>query len=166
MIVELGVSVIFLSNGSVIRRRPLLGGVPRDGSPASSLLLRRSDFPASLLRSLALCSAVPRHDAAKTTGSPRFLGNPPRHAMFSDPGGSVASGHSGEVPYSSTRRCCLPLLLKASAPATSVISRLNRTAYAFAVYASQPPSPTSTQDSLPTGGLPWSGGTRTRWVPS
>ena len=60
MVIELGVFVIFPSNGSVIRCRPLLGGVPRVGSPASSLLLRHSDFPAPPLRSLALCSAVPR----------------------------------------------------------------------------------------------------------
>lgn len=44
----------------MIRRRPLLRGVPWVGSPASSLLLRRSDFPAPPLRSLALRSAVPR----------------------------------------------------------------------------------------------------------
>jgi hypothetical protein len=95
MVVELGVSVIFLSNGSVIRRRSLLRGVPRVGSPASSLLLRRSDFPAPLLRSLALRSAVPRHVAAETSGSLRFRGNPPPHAVLYDPGGSAAPGHSG-----------------------------------------------------------------------
>jgi len=59
-ILELGVSVIFPSNGSMIRRRPLLGGIPWVGSPASSLVLRRSDFPPPPLRSLALRSAVPR----------------------------------------------------------------------------------------------------------
>src|ERR1700734_4127209 len=84
-VLELGVSVIFLSNGSVIRRRPLLHGVPRVGSPASSLLLRRSDFPAPLLRSLALRSAVPQHIAAEASGSLRFLGNPLRHAVLYDP---------------------------------------------------------------------------------
>src|SRR5580658_1658748 len=76
-VLELGVSVIFPSYGSMIRRCPLLDGVPRVGSPASSLLLRRSDFPAPLLRSLALRSAVPQHLATEALGSLRFLGNPP-----------------------------------------------------------------------------------------
>jgi len=79
----------------VIRRRPLLGGVPRGGSPASSLILRRSDFPAPLLRSLALRSVVPRRGAAEASGSPRFLWRPPVHALLFDPGGPALPGHSG-----------------------------------------------------------------------
>jgi hypothetical protein len=42
------VSSIFPSLGSDSRRRSLLDGVPRDGSPASSLLLRRSDSSPSI----------------------------------------------------------------------------------------------------------------------
>ena len=94
---KLGVFGICLSNGSMIRRRPLLGGVPRDGSPAS-----RSYCGAPTSRhphrahshSLGSSAAFD----AETSGSLRFLGNPPRHAMVSDPGGSATPGHRAQGP--------------------------------------------------------------------
>ncbi len=50
----------------------------------------------------------------------------------------------------------LPSALRTtSAITTCLISRLDRTARVLAVYASQPTSPSSTQDSLPAGGTPW-----------
>lgn len=46
---------------------------------------------------------------------------------------------------------------RASTCPTSHISELNGRAYMLAVYASPPPSPADTQDSLPAGGQPWPG---------
>jgi hypothetical protein len=75
---ELDVSVIFPSNGSVTWRRPLLGGVPWVGSPASLLVLQRSDFPMPPLRSLALRSAVPRQLRRGGVGISQVPGEPLR----------------------------------------------------------------------------------------
>jgi hypothetical protein len=58
---------------------------------------RRSDFPAPPLRSLSLCSAVPRLIAAMASGSPRFLGNPFVRALLSDPDEATVPGHSGDA---------------------------------------------------------------------
>src|SRR5262249_40723842 len=52
MVAEPGVFVIVPFNSSVYRCRPFLGRVPRDGSPASSVLLRHSDSPSLVLASL------------------------------------------------------------------------------------------------------------------
>lgn len=52
MVAKLGVFVIVPSNSSVLRCRPFLSGVPRDGSPASTVLLRHSDSPSLVLASL------------------------------------------------------------------------------------------------------------------
>lgn len=56
---ELDVSPIVPSYGSDFRRRPLLRGVPRVGSPTSSLVLRRSDFSSPRPRSLSLARSFP-----------------------------------------------------------------------------------------------------------
>jgi hypothetical protein len=45
-------------------------------------------------------------------------------------------------------RCCLPPFVTTSAPTTSTLTGLNHTACPLAVYASSPPLPTATQDSL------------------
>jgi hypothetical protein len=139
--------------------RPSLRGVPRVGSPASQVLL---GAPTSLCpRSARFRSARRFHVAVGAAGSPRFLQNPPVHALFPNPGEIATSGHSGpallvDVPM-------LPSASpKASALSTLSISGLYRTACTLAVYASQPPSPTSTQHSLPAGGPPWPDGIRTR----
>jgi hypothetical protein len=68
------VSLRWLLSLQRIRHHPLLGGGPRDGSPAPSLVLLSEDFPAppkSLACALLGSSAAPC--AAKTTGPLRFL---------------------------------------------------------------------------------------------
>ena len=81
------------------RRRSLLRGVPRDGSPASSLLPRRSDFPVPIdSRFVAFALHLPRaliRAREEAPGPPRFLGNPCTHALVSDLGGSVVLGAPG-----------------------------------------------------------------------
>src|SRR3982074_1318231 len=54
------------------------------------------------------------------------------------------------------RTCCLSTLLTGSASAVLWLSRLNSTPHTIAVYASHPPSPATTQHSLPGAryGLP------------
>ena len=108
-VLELGVSVIFPSNGSVIRRRSLLGGVPRVGSPASSLVLRRSDFPAA---PASLACALLGGSAARCRGERRDLPGSwgTLHGM---PCSMTPVGPSRRairaLPYSLAPRCCLPL---------------------------------------------------------
>lgn len=80
------------------------------------------------------------------------------HALLFDPGGTCASGHCDAQARPSAS-------LTASAPAKNSISRLNLTAYMLAVYASQPTSPWSTQDSLPAAGQLCRAGVATRWAP-
>ena len=73
------------------RRRPLLGGVPRVGSPASSLVLRRSDFSSPRSRSFpsrGRSGALLRR-RRDLPGSWATLAHVPR---FSDPGGPARGG--------------------------------------------------------------------------
>src|SRR5208283_177374 len=73
--------------------------------------------------------------------SPRFRRHPFLRDVVFDHGRATAPRIS--VPH------VLPsTLLTASASATFELSRLNRTPHRIAVYASQPPSPTTTQHSL------------------
>ena len=119
----------------------MLGWVPRAGSPASSLLLRHSDFScpgrARLLASLRRSGSLP-----EATRSPRFLGNPCARAPISDPGGGAQAETPGWPP------CVLACSLLPSASFTASastwlrLSGLNAAARALAVYASQPPSRT------------------------
>jgi hypothetical protein len=62
--------------------------------------------------------------------------------------GEARSG-AGAVPHMLPSSECKP-----SAPAMSDLTRLNPTPHAIAVYASQPPSPVTTQHSLPSGRCP------------
>jgi hypothetical protein len=62
---------------------------------------------------------------SQVPGGPRY-----ERAVLSDPGGTAALGHCRASMSPSAR-------LTASAPARSIISRLNHTARPFAVYASQ-----------------------------
>ena len=64
------------------------------------------------------------------TGPPRFLGDPHARALLSDPDGTSAPGQCGASMLPSA-------FGTASAPAVSVLTGLNHTARAFAVYASQ-----------------------------
>lgn len=137
---ELRVSSIFPSYGSLLRCRPLLHRVPRAGSPASSLLLRHSDFCAPSGCS-ASRSASRFQLSLETSRSPRFLGNPCIRAPFFDPGGE----HAGQRP-----RAFGPALNLLSVafrvqsarrpPLGISVSGLNSAARIPAVYASQPPS--------------------------
>ena len=119
------VPVMFPSNGSVTRRPPSLHGVPRVGSPASSVLRERSDFPPPVpprfvafawryhrvrpsFRSrsgrtpapagLEPCSPVALAGSV-VSGDDRISqvpGEPSvRMPSFSDPGGTSAPGHCG-----------------------------------------------------------------------
>src|SRR5208282_6025649 len=87
--------------------------------------------------------------ARPDTRPPRF-----RRCLFArdgvfDLGGATASRIATPHMLPST-------LLNASAPTISWLSRLNSPPHAIVVYASQPPSPTTTQHSLPGAryGLP------------
>src|SRR4051794_4594022 len=76
----------------------------------------------------------------------RFRHIPSRRDVVFDPGGATAPRIT--VPH------MLPsTLMTGSASATLWISRLNPTPQRIAVYASQLPSPTTTQHSLPGGPL-------------
>ncbi len=84
---EPDVSGIFPSNSSVIRRRPWLHRVPWVGSPASSLLLRRSDSSTPITRHfVAFVQRYRRHVAAEMSRPPRFLDDPCARAPLWDPG--------------------------------------------------------------------------------
>ena len=105
---------------------------PSDSSPAPRQL-RLLDF---LSRSRTASAIV---DQAR---SPRF-----RHRLFArdgvfDLGGATASRMTTPHMLPST-------LLNGSAPTIFWLSRLNSPPHAIVVYASQPPSPTTTQHSLP-----------------
>ena len=135
-----------------------LHGVPRVGSPASSVIRstptschpsRLASLPSLRGTAAASWASLPQTpDAASTglgllTGLPKtgFAGGDGRtsqvpggpqceRALLFDPGGTVARGH-----------CCASMLPSAistaSAPAKTLISRLNHTARSLAVYASQ-----------------------------
>jgi hypothetical protein len=151
---------MFPSNGLITRRPASLPRVPDGtGSPASAVLSGRYDFlPPFPPRFVAFTwryhpkrSCFARHaaercrrrcsgvghpvppagkESVETTGSPTFLGNP--HcalALLSDPGRTHASG-----PCDALARP--PLCPRRRLP-QFVLSRLNHTASALAVYASQ-----------------------------
>lgn len=91
-------------------------------------------------------------------GLPGSWGAPCTRALFSDPGGTPGPGRYGPTARPSA-------ISTASAPTDSVLTRLNHTACVLAVYASQPTSPWSTQDSLPAAGQLCRAGVATRWAP-
>jgi hypothetical protein len=76
-----GVPSLVPSDGPAFRRRSLLGGVPRDGSPASTLVLRRSDFS----------SPIP----------PRFVAFAWRYRRYS----AVGDDETSQVPVQPLRTC-------------------------------------------------------------
>jgi hypothetical protein len=114
-----------------------------------------------------LRSAVPPL-RTETTRPPRFLENPPVHALLSDPGGTAVSGHSG--PALLLDAAMLPSAFSTtSAPTTRNFEAqshgLHTCCLRFAATVTRV-LPTAAQDSLPAGGPPWPGGIRTRWVPA
>jgi hypothetical protein len=150
------------------RRRPLLRGVPWDGSPASSLLPRRSDFPMPIgSRFVAFTLRLPRaliRAREEAPGPPRFLGDPCARAPLFDPGRASAPDLSGRATLLA-RRCCRRLCTRRRPPLRR-ISGLDHAAHAPAVYASRPRLPvcclTAAQDSLPAGRSALPVGTFTR----
>jgi len=91
----------------MLRRRSLLHRVPRDGSPASLLLLRRSDF--SHPESLSSPPHFPfRPKAPEVTRSPRFLGNPYAHATSQGPRRGQRTRTPGTCPAIWSRCFRLP----------------------------------------------------------
>jgi hypothetical protein len=123
---------------SVIRCRPLLGGVPWVGSPASSLVLRHSDFLSPVASHYLLSRLVTAEiHRPETKGPPRFLGNPSRTCPGLRPRRDHEPGHSG-APDFSAQRYCLPRLQARRLPQLLHISRLNPTACVLAVYDSEP----------------------------
>ena len=96
MVGELRVSPISPSDGSSSRCRPLLGWVPWDGSPASSLQRRHSD--SSRPGVALLLAPLRRSGRPEATRSPRFLSNPCARAPVSDPGGGSSPGPRADRP--------------------------------------------------------------------
>src|SRR5580704_2769917 len=95
-VVELDLSFIFPSNGSMPRCRPLLGGVPRVGSPASALVLRHSDFQLPRLARSRLLGGSGCTGESWISQVPRRPS--PYVPRLSDPGGTVEAGLRDHVP--------------------------------------------------------------------
>jgi hypothetical protein len=109
---EIGVFVVFPSSGSVPRCSSSLHGVPRVGSPASSVLLKHSDSP--LPFPLRFVAFVQRYRG----GVPRFALTGGRTPDAREPGPFVAGGPPGALPRghwglpgSWTNPCALALAL-------------------------------------------------------
>ena len=112
----------------------------------ASSVLRGSSDPSPVPRQRRLLAFLPRPGIASATAgqarSPRF-----RRCLFArdgvfDLGGATASRITTPHMLPST-------FSNASAPAIFLLSRLNSPPHAIVVYASHPPSPTTTQHSLP-----------------
>jgi hypothetical protein len=167
---------------------PSLHGVPRDGSPASSVIQstptscrpsRVTSFPSLRGTAAAPWVSFPQTQGATTAGQGLLTGLPhtgfiggddrtsqvpggPRYerALFFDPGGIFALGRY--------RASMLPsAFTTASASAISIISGLNHTARSLAVYASQGELPHH-HARLASGWLASLSGRElaTRWVPT
>jgi len=164
---------------------PSLHGVPRDGSPASSVLWiattpyrpsPRTSFPSfggyrggahpfaptggrrRAPVSLDFGLPVPTGVvAAETTGPPRFLGEPLCvHALLFDPGGWVTPGQSSA-----------PVLPSAAVATSAPQFRPFRGPFTRPAHSLSTPRtvsyPTRAQDSLPVGGQPFAG---QDWLPA
>jgi hypothetical protein len=88
------------------------------------------------------------------TRPPRFLERLRARATLSDPGGASAPMILGRSGAAFRYRHSVGLR-------NDLLSGLHHAAHALAVYASQAPSQTTTQDSLPAGDQPLPGGTNT-----
>ena len=95
------------SSGSVARRSPSLHGVPRVGSPASSVLCKRSDFPSSVALRFA---------SSRITYRRVLLSIPSTSAHRRGPGAFVRGRpfrrfcrrRRRDLPGSWTIPCCMP----------------------------------------------------------
>ena len=166
MVLELGVSSIVPSNGSVIPAPPFAprgpsGRFPRFIAPTAALRLP----VAPRLARLRFARRFRRSFAAEATGSPRFLGNPRRTCPALRPRWDRRARPFGRLPYSSAPSVLPSALADGVGSHDFDISGLNRTACTLAVYASQPRSPVRPRKTrFRLVALPWPGGIRTRWV--
>src|SRR5215210_2357515 len=120
----------------------------------------RSRRPGRTAGGLGVGDPVPAPDmSVETAGSPRFPGTP----RVPWPCSPTPAGPDTPGPL---RRAGAAPAFDKSKGSRDDLSRLNRTAWALAVYASQWESPPPTQDSLPAAGQALPGGIRaTRRVP-
>ena len=152
--------------------------------------MERSDSPPSIpppfLRSVggtcpapSSCGSLPESSGARAPGPGLFLVRLPYPVAAGGGDGGVSQVPGEPLP---TCQCSWTPAASGARPsrhqsvafryvndvgtATITISGLYHTARRLAVYASSAGSPRTAQDSLPTGGQPWLGGTFTRWVPS
>ena len=149
------------------RCRPFLGGVPRAGSPASTVLLRHSDSPSLVLASLRfLVRRYPGPDRSrpprKRQGLPGSWGSLVYMPCSRTPAGPRCRALARlRAP---APRCCLPLLLRRRLPQRyfgALSHGLHTRCLRFAARVDL----WSTQDSLPAGGQPSPGGQRCSRVP-
>lgn len=114
-------------------------GSHRVGSPASSATTACSDSSSPLPCSLFAPPGSSTDPAVETARSPGFLGNPPVHALLSDPGRIAAPDHRAS-PY----LCACDVAFRTFDCVGSdyvFLTRLHHTACTLAVYASWPRSP-------------------------
>lgn len=159
----------------MFRRPPSLHRVPRVGSPASQVLLRRSDsLPPSRRAPLPSPGGTAVRSSFAPAGPSTCCG--PGPLIFRSPDRILMRRGSGsprflwdplaDMPCSWTpvdrdvrplrrRGFCLPSEPRTSAPPPHKISGLDHTACPLAVYASPGALLQQTQDSLPAGGHPW-----------
>ena len=122
----------------MLRRRSLLGRVPRDGSPTSQLLLRRSDFSCpELLGSPPRVPFRPARRPRDLPGSCATLANVPRAR---DPGEGARPGLPERCSCVSVASLLPSTMPAMSALTTKHLSGLTLVARSPVVYASQPPS--------------------------
>jgi hypothetical protein len=177
MVSGLDVPCIFLSFGSVFPVSPSLHGVPLGWFPRFIGTMRDSDS-SRLIRRRFLSFAPPYPSDAPVFApvaaerAPRRPGVLlPEHRRLLRgktrglPGSwatrsctcPVLGPRCASVPGHSAPRYCLPLPHERRPATTITLSGQTSEARALAVYASQPRSRTSTQNSLPAGGQPWPG---------
>ena len=136
----------------------------RDTTPASGSL-RQTGVRGLPAWSFELTATPPRWLAVEMTGSPKFLGDPNdlfAHALRLRRDGTFQTVDAEASLFGTT---AWPLLsVRQRLSRQSRLSKLNHMALGFAVYASPPVSPLSTQDSLLAVGQTLPDGIYTRRV--
>jgi hypothetical protein len=96
----------------------------------------------------------------------RVPGEPSRACPALRPRRDRCARPSGSRPYPCSQRRCLPRIPRRRLPRLG-LSRgsITRPARSLSTTRSRG-RPRTTQDSVPAGGPPWPGGSRTRWVPA
>jgi hypothetical protein len=151
----------------MLRRRPLLRRVPWEGSPTSSLVLRRSDFSRPGWLSSSPRFPVPA-DCAGDTRSPKFLGDPCACATSpTDPGAALGQDSRGRAPALRPKRCCLPRAWPCWPSPRPAFGAYPRGPFTRCLRFAAALTVPTTQDSLPGGGpRPYRDGILTRKVTS